>query len=43
LNDLGILQHDLTWNELHKMGITTKPMPFSICLDYKFADGLYAI
>ena len=38
LNDLGILQHDLTWKELNKMGITTKPIPFSICLDYKFDD-----
>ena len=38
LNDLGILQHDLTWKELHKMGIATKPIPFSICPDYKFDD-----
>ena len=38
LNDLGILKHDLTWKELNKMGITTKLIPFSIYLDYKFDD-----
>ena len=38
LNDMGVLKHDLTKEDLIEMGITTNPIPFSICLDYKFND-----
>ena len=36
LNELGVVEHGFTWQQLREYGIHTNPIPFSVCLTYKF-------
>lgn len=36
LTEMGVLDHGYTRQELLKMGITSNPIPFSICFTYKY-------
>ena len=36
LNELGVFEHDFTLQMLTDRGVTNTPIPFSICLDYKY-------
>jgi site-specific DNA-cytosine methylase len=40
LCELGVVEHGFSRRQLREMGITTNPIPFSICLTYKYdKDG----
>lgn len=40
LSELGVLEHGYTRAQLHQEGITSNPIPFSVCLTYKYdKDG----
>ena len=36
LCEMGVIEHNYTYQQLRENGIDTHPMPFSVCLTYKY-------